>query len=315
MSKTVKIPSNIAFYYKHNRLQQLRGFYYTVQAKSLTQAAKRMRLSQSAISLQIKSLEEDLKCNLMTRSRKGIELTVHGKALFGIIAPIIERLENLDAVMATEVDRIQTHELRIVANQAANLYLLPKLVTAYLQGDQNARVRVQYAIGEDAYQLIHDGEADMIIGPPSFAIPDDFVYTPIFTYEPILIVHPKHPLAKKRSISLGDIAKYPLILPNQALRTIKGLEMLVKQFEHIQHPPVEFKDWEIIKHYVEAGLGITIAASIALENNDRLVGRPLTRYLENVTYGVILQRTRPVLPQVRAFIDLMRLPKFKHLPR
>ena len=70
------------FYYKRNRIQQLKGFYYTVQTGSVSNAARKMGLSQSAITLQIQSLERDLKTKLFEREGKKITITKAGKLFF-----------------------------------------------------------------------------------------------------------------------------------------------------------------------------------------------------------------------------------------
>ena len=71
------------FYYKHNRLQQLKGFYYTVQAgSSISKAAAKMGLTQSTVSLQIQSLERDLNVKLFERTGKRMKITESGKILF-----------------------------------------------------------------------------------------------------------------------------------------------------------------------------------------------------------------------------------------
>ena len=70
------------FYYKRNRIQQLKGFYYTVQTKSISKAAKKMGLTQAAVTLQIQSLERDLGVQLFIREKQKITLTAAAKTLY-----------------------------------------------------------------------------------------------------------------------------------------------------------------------------------------------------------------------------------------
>ncbi len=80
------------FYYKKNRLQQLRGFCCAAQVNSISKAAKMMNLNQSTITLQIQSLERDMKAKLFIRNSKGLKLTEDGDLLYKLA------LEHLNAI-------------------------------------------------------------------------------------------------------------------------------------------------------------------------------------------------------------------------
>src|SRR5437773_11363477 len=85
-----------AFRYKQNRFQQLRGFCYAAATGSISKAAKRMSLSQPAVTQQIQSLESEMAVTLFTRRGSKIKLTHDGELLFEMAMPLIEQLENLD---------------------------------------------------------------------------------------------------------------------------------------------------------------------------------------------------------------------------
>jgi len=87
--------SAMRHYYKHNRLQQLRGFCYAAQTGSISKAAERMYLSQPSVSLQIQALERELSVVLFERRGPKIKLTPEGQVLYELALPLVEGLETL----------------------------------------------------------------------------------------------------------------------------------------------------------------------------------------------------------------------------
>src|SRR6266705_1961806 len=85
-----------SYRYKQNRFQQLRGFCYAASSGSISKAARRMNLSQPAVSQQIQSLENELAVTLFVRRGSKIHLTHEGELLYEMASALIEQLENLD---------------------------------------------------------------------------------------------------------------------------------------------------------------------------------------------------------------------------
>src|SRR5215831_19221155 len=93
---TISPMSAPSYRYKQNRFQQLRGFCYAAASGSISKAAKRMSLSQPAVTQQIQSLESEMSVTLFVRRGAKIKLTHDGELLFEMAMPLIEQLENLD---------------------------------------------------------------------------------------------------------------------------------------------------------------------------------------------------------------------------
>ena len=97
--------SAVDYRYKQNRFQQLRGFCYAAASGSISQAAKRMSLSQPAVSQQIQSLESEMAVVLFVRRGSKIQLTHDGELLFEMAGPLIEELEHLDQEFRQQIGR------------------------------------------------------------------------------------------------------------------------------------------------------------------------------------------------------------------
>ena len=88
--------------YKHNRLQQLRGFCYAARARSISRAAEHMSLSQPSVSLQIQALESDMGTQLFERRGPKIRLTRDGEMLLEMAWPLVEGVDSLEESFASQ---------------------------------------------------------------------------------------------------------------------------------------------------------------------------------------------------------------------
>ena len=127
-------------YYKHNRLQQLRGFCYAVQTGSISRAAERMFLSQPSVSLQIQALERELGVTLFERRGPRIRLTPEGQTLYEMALPLLEGLDGLPETFLARRGSVESGELNITAGEATILYLLPDVVTRFSAAHPGIRV-------------------------------------------------------------------------------------------------------------------------------------------------------------------------------
>ena len=298
---------NPQFYYKNNRFQQLRGFYFAAKLGNLTRAAEVMNLTQPSISLQIKALEADLECDLFERKGPSIFLTKDGATLLELVEPLVENIDNLKENFLLLSDRQEKGKLNIAANQATILYLLPKIVRKFTDAFPDMRIKIHGAVAMSGIEKLRAGEVDIIIGPPSFEIPEDCIYHPVFYYDPVLITRPEHPLAGKENVTIEEMSQYQLILPPAHLRTIKTMDDVFSH-HNFQRSDVklEFDGWEIIKRYVEMDLAITIALSIAIEDDPVLVGTKLNHYFPRSSYGFILRRGQMLSQKVKDFIFMIK---------
>jgi DNA-binding transcriptional LysR family regulator len=136
-------------------------------------------------------------------------------------------------------------------------------------------------------------------------VPPDIVYQPIFTYEPVLIAPLDHPLAGKTSVTLEEIAPCGLILPPRHLSTWRIVDLVFHQYGLEYRVVLEAGGWEVIKKFVQLGLGLSIVTSICLSGDEPLAVIPLTEYFPTRSYGVVMRKGKFLSPQARAFIELM----------
>jgi DNA-binding transcriptional LysR family regulator len=135
---------------------------------------------------------------------------------------------------------------------------------------------------------------------------DDIDYEPMFTYDPVLIVGLDHPLAKRRRVTLKDVAPHPLILPPSHLTTWRVVDYAFGQHNLTYQVKMEAGGWEVIKKYVALGMGISIVTSICLTGDEDLATFSLARYFPKRTYGLVIRKGKFLSPAAQRFAALIR---------
>tara|TARA_R110002072_G_scaffold74374_4_gene176294 strand:+ start:61591 stop:62565 length:975 start_codon:yes stop_codon:yes gene_type:complete len=290
------------FYYKQNRLKQLRAFCYAAQLKSMSKAAEQMFLSQPSISLLIQSLEKDLGQRLFVRKGPKIDLTPEGTTLFEMSLPLVEGLETLPESFEEKCRHSVIGSLNIAAVEAIILYTLPDIIKRYTGSFPDIHIKLNNCAAAIGVEKVRKGEVDFAIGS-TLNVPDDVAYIPIYTFEPVLITPIGHPLASKKQLSIHDISQYGLILSPQHMSTWQMVDLVFKQYNVDYKVNLEAGGWEVLKKYVENGLGVSIVTDICLSKSDNLEQVPLNQYFPKRTYGLFLRKGKVLSPAARKFIQ------------
>ena len=301
-------------YYKQNRLQQLRGFCFAAQTGSVSKAAERMFLSQPSVSLQIQALERELKCALFERRGPKITLTPDGKTLYDLAGPLVEEIDTLHETFAARRGGVETGRLDIAAGESTTLYLLPRFVKEFVTIYPGIELKLHNVTGRDGLTMLRADEVDFAVGS-MIEMREDIEYQPMFSYDPILIAALDHPLANKKRVTIKDIAQHQLILPPRHLTTWRVMDYAFQQHSLDYTVKMEAGGWEVIKKYVELGMGISIVTSICLTGKEKLVTIPVSRYFPRRTYGLVMRKGKFLSPQADRFVAIMREATKKKLKR
>lgn len=297
-------PATRKSHYKHNRLQQLRGFCHTVRTGSISKAAEKLLLSQPSVSLQIQALERELNAALFERRGPNLTVTPEGRKLYDLAAPLVESLDALPEQFAAQREGVEYGSLDIAAGESTILYILPQFVKEFVREYPHIELKLHNVTGRDGMSMLRADEVDFAVG--SFIdIPVDVDYQPTFSYEPVLIAALDHPLAKKRRVTIEDVSKHPLILPPRHLSTWRVVDFVFEQNGLTYDVALEAGGWEVIKKYVELGMGISIVTSICLTGNEKLARIPIGKYFPKRNYGVIVRKGKFLSQQARRFLEIM----------
>jgi len=290
--------------YKQNRLQQLRGFCLSAELGSMSQAARRLMLSQPSVSLQIQALEHELGVALFDRRGPRITLTAAGRMLLDLARPLVEAIDGLDKTFSARRDDGRSGPLDIAAGESTILYLLPRFVRRFTRLCPNVDLTLHNVSGREGLAMLRRGQVDFAVGP-MLDRPADIDYQPIFKFDTVLITSRNHPLTRKRHVTLQAIGEQPLILPPRHLTTWSIVDRVFRENDLTYNVRLEAGGWEVIKRYVALGLGVSIVSAICITGRDRLAAIPLHGLFPERTYGLVRRRGKNVSPQAERFIDLL----------
>lgn len=291
-------------YYKNNNLKQLRAFCQVVRSGSITRAAERLFLSQPSITLQIQALERELDVTLFERRGPNLKLTPSGESLYMLAGPLVDGMDGLQENFAAHHGQLESGELTIGAGESTILYILPEAVRRFVAAHPRVKLRINNVTGRDGLKMLRADEIDFAVGS-MLDMPDDLTYQQVVTYDPALITPLDHPLAQLPSVTLEDISHYGMILPPSHLSTWRIVKYVFQQHNLTFSVTLEAGGWEVIKKYVELGMGISIVTDICLTGQEKLVRIPLNRYFPQRSYGLVLRKGRFLSPQARRFVEIL----------
>jgi DNA-binding transcriptional LysR family regulator len=285
-------------------LHKLRSFCLAAQTGSFSKAAELAGQSQPTVSLQIQALEWELQTVLFQRRGPRISLTPDGQALYDLAWPLVNALDSLPETFQSGRSGHAAGWLDIAAGESTILYILPDFMKEYAARHPAVELKLHNVSGREGLRLLRNDAIDFAVGS-MIEVPDDIAYHPTFTYDPMLIMPLGHPLAGKADVTIREIAQYPLILPPHHLTTWRVVDFVFQKHNLNYRVALEAGGWEVIKKYVECGLGISIVTSICLKGNEALAAIKLNRYFPKRTYGVVLRKQKPLSAQATRFIELM----------
>ena len=289
--------------------QQIIGFYHLVRLGSFTRAAEVTFRTQSALSQQVKNLEEEFDCQLLERiGKKKIRLTLAGEKLLDFVQHVLERHEHLiDSI--NEIKGKQTGRLRLTAPFNTLYYLLPSYIEKFKQRFPGVELMIFDRPPLSVVELIREGEVDFAL-VMEYAIPKDLIIQPWKKGDYILVVPEDHPLLEIKKVSLEQIAQYPLILPPRHASSSVRLKVL-RMFETHginYNIAMESSNAFLSLKYIELGVGVSIflaAKELQRGVSVNLKQIPIDHHFEPEHIALIMRKDKVLGPIGTAFVDIL----------
>lgn len=245
-------------------LQQLRYLNEIVRRDlKISDAAAALYTSQPAISKQIKLLEDELGIEIFVRHGKRIAaITEPGKGLLAIAQRMLLDAENFKQ-FAQEFHSKDTGHLTIATTHTQARYALPPVVKQFIERYPGVKLGLHQGTPTQIAEQVLHGEADICIATESLSRYEGLVTLPCYDWHHCVITRPDHPLLQEENLTLDAIARYPIITYDTAF---SGRGRIDEAFEKAGLAPeiaLTAIDADVIKTYVELGLGIGILAEIA----------------------------------------------------
>ena len=248
------------------KLQQLRYLVEVARCGlNVSEAADALFTSQPGVSKQIRLLEDELGVIIFGRSGKRLtEITEPGRRVLEIAERVLRETENIKRV-GEEYAGGDSGSLVIAPTHTQARYPLPAVVKRFMEHYPKVRLSIRQGSPPQIAEWTIKGEADIAIATEAIDQFSQLVMLPCYQWEHVLVAPTGHPILSDKSLSLASLARWPLITYDPAFT---GRSRINKAFERAQVEPnivLAAIDADVIKTYVNLGLGLGIIASMAYD--------------------------------------------------
>jgi LysR family transcriptional regulator, cys regulon transcriptional activator len=290
---------------------QLRFVRETVRRKfNLTLAAEALHTSQPGVSKAILEFEEELGFPIFVRhGRRLTALTEPGRAILPVIERLLLEAENLKRV-GKDFAAQEEGDLTIATTHTQARYTLPRIVQAFRSAHPGVRVALLQGSPKQLAEMVLRDEADVAIATESIADIDGLVSVPCFTWQHVAIVPPGHPLlaqTKGKPLTLEVLARFPLVTYDAAFAGRRRIDEAFAARRLTPDVVLAAIDADVIKTYVEAGLGVGIVANVAYdaERDAGLVALPAGHLFGSQVTHLAIKRGATLRAFVHHFVELV----------
>ena len=236
-------------------LNQLRAFFLAAREKSITKAAKALYITQPAVSIQIKSLEEALQLKLFRKCGKDLEITDAGKVLYGYAEKIFLTVGEMEHVLKGYADLTQG-SLTMGTTRSFARHLMPALLSKFQEEFPGVKVYLEVGSSQEIADRLLEFKYDLgIIGRLKYS--NKLRSVPYGKEEFCLVTPPHHKFAGRQEVSLQELKEEPIIIRENGSGSRHAILSLLRS--HGVKPSVllEAGSFEFIKEYISKGRGIS----------------------------------------------------------
>jgi DNA-binding transcriptional LysR family regulator len=289
-------------------IETFKVFCDLAETCSFSKAAVINSITQSAVSQQIRALENKFQVTLVERGRRNFSLTAEGNAFLGASREILDVYNNLDRRLH-ELRDVVAGELRIASIYSIGLHELPPYLKAFREKYPDVELHVEYRRSQQVYAQVLAGDVDL--GLVAYPVKRNGLQSDIFSEDRLVVIcHPNHPLATRKRIKIEELNGEKFIAFEPDLPTRKVIDRHLREHSvEIQHA-MEFDNIETVKRAVEIESGVSIVPAntvrqevesgqlASVEVDGPKMSRPL---------GVLTKRNRARSPAHKEFVAALRM--------
>lgn len=241
---------------------QLHIFHTVASLGSFSKAAEELLISQPAVSIQVRELEESLGSPLLHRLRRGLQLTDTGEAVYGYTKRIFSLAEEMQSAVQ-DIQGLSAGKLTIGSSTTPGEYILPWAIGKFRQKYPGVEVSLSISNTQTVVEKIYNRELDM--GMAGAAV--NLKGLKSFTYvsdEIVVIAAPTHALAAKEKVDIEDLNDQDFILREQGSATRRTAEECLSQYGLSFKVVMDLGSNEAVKRAVAAGLGLGMVSRLAV---------------------------------------------------
>lgn len=288
-------------------IETLKVFCDLADLRSFSKTAEKHLLSQSAVSQQVAQLELTLKCQLLDREKRPLELTPAGELLYRACREILDRYEQfkseLNALKSSAGSRIN-----VAAIFSIGMHTLPDYVKTFMVSYPNVNVHIEYFSAQRIYELVLSGDID--IGLVAVPKKDKRLEVYEFENEPLILAcSPKHPLSRESQVDIHKLQFERFIAFEKDVPTREWIDNILQHYNVVVRPVMEFDNIETIKRAVEINSGISVLPQTAIlqeVSGGSITAIPFSNENFFRPTGIIVRKGKILSQAGRYFIELLR---------
>ncbi|MCL7930370.1 LysR family transcriptional regulator [Halomonas llamarensis] len=278
-------------------VKQLRAFLAVAQTLSFTQACERLHLSQPALSLAIKGLEETLGGKLLIRSTRSVRLTPEGESLLPLAKHLLAQWDNTEERLRQRFT-LQLGRLSVAAMPSFACNLLPAALVKFRQQYPKINVTVHDVVNEEVTDMVRSRQVEIGIAfAPEGA--GSLLFTPLFEDHFVAVVPRSSRPAKAMRLSWADLLTHDFITLQRPSLVRRLLEQALQQQDIAL--PVAFESHQLstVGRMVADGLGVSAVPSMCIQQMHELGAHcvPLTTPGVSCRVGILTHQELSVAAQ------------------
>ncbi|MDO6563512.1 LysR family transcriptional regulator [Amphritea sp. 1_MG-2023] len=287
-------------------LKQLKAFVAVARTQSFTDACTQVHLSQPALSIAIKNLEEEVGGALFSRTTRAIALTPEGEEFYPVARKL---LQDCDAALDDLNQRFAMNRGRVVlaAMPSFASSLLPQLIREYRLLYPRVSVTVNDVIAEDVVEMVRQGQVEVgLTFDPGRS--EDLSFSPLFKDRFVAVVHPEHELAKHQDIAWQALLQDDFIALQRPSSIRLLIEAKLRQLGMQVQPEFETHQLATIGRMVATGLGVSAVPSLCIGQmrEQGAVCRELHTPVISRSVGIVTRKRYPLSTAAHSLIDIIQ---------
>lgn len=287
-------------------LNQLRVFYHAAKHLNFTVAAGKLFITQPAVTAQIKSFEEHCNLKLFQRRGRKLYLTSEGQILYEYATKIFRYEQEVEHVLE-DMLKLERGELRLGTTKAYARYFMPVLLSRFHRSYPNIRLNLDEGSSRDMILSLVSLKNEVAVIARAIDHPE-VAFTPFSKEELAVIAAPDHRLARKKSVSLAELAREPLIMKDRGSGTRKLVDEMFARENFRPNVLMETSNAEFIKQLVQRGEGVSflVKEAVAAELKEKklaLVRLSGAAIFLDVSIAHLKDAT--LSPPARAFVEIL----------
>jgi len=288
-------------------IETLKTFCDLIETGSFSKAAALNLVSQSAVSQQVKTLEQRFDQQLIERGqRKGVTPTEAGKIFYAECREILERFHALEERLRIK-SAVIAGSVKVAAVYSIGLHELPPYVKQFIKANPQVKVHIEYSRADKVYEACLNNTIDFGVVALPLRRPN-LAVIPFRDDKLVIVCNPEHRLARRRRVSVEALAGEDFIAFERDIPTRKTVDLILKQRKVEVNRVMEFDNIETIKRSVEVGIGVSILPETAVANevrNKQIVALNFTEGVFTRSIGIIHRKGKVFSVAAREFVNVL----------